>query len=285
MIWLALSVCAALALALIARWGEGARQDRIVMMAWNYAMASAVTGGMAWAAGIVMPDAFTLGVGAVTGLSYAAALLFWMVAIPLAGLGVSTTAMRLSVVWPALAAMLFYGEIPLPLQGVGIGFALASVGLLLLSGGGLSTRLARRSVLWLVALWASSGLNAVLLKVFTAGGDPAQRPMFLALIFIVAGVVCWAIVAWRALRSGGIGGLRSGDLLRGSLFGFANVWANVFLLRALQEIPAVVVFPVRDAGIIATVSLAGVLLLRERPSRWGYAAIAAAVLAVVFMSL
>jgi drug/metabolite transporter (DMT)-like permease len=46
-----------------------------------------------------------------------------------------------------------------------------------------------------------------------------------------------------------------------------------------------VVFPVRDAGVIATVSLAGVLLLRERPGPWGYAAIAAATLAVVFMSV
>jgi drug/metabolite transporter (DMT)-like permease len=278
-IWLALSVLASLALALVARWGETARQDRIVMMAWNYAVATALAAALAGFTGTAAPDAVTVLLGAVTGISYAAALLFWMVAIPLAGLGMSTTAMRISVVWPALVAVALYGERPSPLQGAGIGLALAAVGLLLRAGGGTASGLGGRSVLWLAALWISSGANAVLLKVFTASGRALQQPVFLALIFAVAGVLCWAIVALRPRR------WRRGDALRGALFGACNVTSNAFLLKALGSVPAIVVFPVRDAGIIATVSVTGILFLRERPSRWGYAAIAAAALAVVCMSV
>ena len=279
MTWVALSVLASLGLALVARWGERAGQDRVAMMAWNYAAAGALATAMAWRAGAIVPDGVTLLLGTLAGLSYAAALLFWMIAIPFAGLGMSTTAMRLSVIWPALVAVLAYGESPTPAQGVGIAFALLAMGLLLQSGGGLARRLDRRGLLWLLALWASSGANAVLLKVFTAANRAPQQPAFLALIFLVAGVVCWAIVAWRRPR------LRAGDLVRGTLFGAGNVASNVCLLLGLAEIPAVVVFPVRDAGIIAVVSLTGVVFLGERPTPRGYAAIGAAVLAVVFMSL
>ena len=67
--------------------------------------------------------------------------------------------------------------------------------------------------------------------------------------------------------------------------GAANVAGNDFLLRALREVPGAVTFPLRDAGVIALVSLTGVVLFRERPGRFGYAAIAAAALAVVLMSL
>jgi drug/metabolite transporter (DMT)-like permease len=284
LIWLALSGLCSVLLALIARWGETVGQDRIAVMAWNYAIASAITVGMAWGPGLVQPTQFTWLVGSIAGLSYAAALLFWMIAIPRVGLGISTTSMRLAIVWPALVAILFFGESPTLLQWLGIALALGSVGLLLLSGGGLSVRMSAGTVGWLVVLWASAGLNAALLKVFTAGSAPAERPVFLALIFVIAGVVCWGIVAGRRLRQPAHT-LDRGDLLRGLLFGAINVASNVSLLRALEELPAVVVFPMRDAGIIAAVSLTGVLFLRERPSRWGYAAIVAAVAAVVLIAL
>ncbi|HEX7927241.1 MAG TPA: EamA family transporter [bacterium] len=284
MIWLALSVAVSLALALVARWGETRRQDRIAVMAWNYAIASVITGTLAWQSGVIVPTEFTWAVGTVAGLFYAIVLLLWMVAIPLTGLGVSTTAMRLAVVWPSVVAIVFYGEVPQPLQWIGIAMAISSVGLLMLASLRASVGVQRAAISGsavglLVVLWLSSGINATLLKVFSAAGIPHQRPVFLALIFMVAGIVCWAVVAWRRQP------LTRGDLGRGLIFGALNVYSNVFLLRALEDLPAVVVVPVRDAGIIATVSLTGVLFLRERPGPWGYAAIAAATLAVVLTSL
>jgi drug/metabolite transporter (DMT)-like permease len=279
MIWLALSIGTMWLLAIVARWGEARYQDRLMMMAWNYLVAGALSGALAWwsASPAVAPLTGALGVAA--GISYALALLLWMIAIPLAGLGVSTTAMRLAVVWPAAVSVLVFREHLTAPQTAGIVLALAAVALLLRASGTGLRPIDRTGLLWLLALWASSGANGVLLKVFTELGDPAQRAPFLAVIFISAAVLTWGVVALRRPP------IRAGDLGRGVLFGAANVAGNAFLLLALREVPGVVTFPVRDAGIIALVSLTGVVLFGERPGRFGYAAIAAAALAVVLMSL
>jgi drug/metabolite transporter (DMT)-like permease len=307
MIWLALSIGTMWLLAIVARWGEARNQDRLMMMAWNYLVAGTLSGALAWwsASPAVAPLTGALGVAA--GISYALALLLWMIAIPLAGLGISTTAMRLAVAWPAAVSVLVFGERLTALQWAGIVLALGAMALLLrASGRGLRRSVSglRRSVsglrpsvsglrpsvsglrpmgrtglLWLLALWVTSGANGALLKVFTELGDPAQRAPFLAVIFISAALLTWGVVALRRPP------FRAGDLGRGVLFGAANVTGNAFLLLALREVPGAVTFPVRDAGIIALVSLTGVVLFGERPGRFGYAAIACAALAVVLMSL
>jgi drug/metabolite transporter (DMT)-like permease len=277
--YLLLSIVAAVAMALIVKWGESRRQDRMTMMAWNYLAATALSGGAVLLGEGGAPAGFTLWLGAVTGVTYAGSLLLWMMIVPQAGLGVSTAAMRLSVVWPALVSIAAFGEVPSAFQSAGVLLAFVAIALLSRAGGVGARPLGARTVAWLAALFVVSGGNGALMKVFTEQGASGQRPLFLATIFLSAGIICWSVLLLRRPR------LRAGDTLRGALFGVVNLAGNGLLLKALSEIPGVVAFPLRDSGVILLVSLAGVLLFRERPGAWGLAALAVAALAVVSLSL
>jgi drug/metabolite transporter (DMT)-like permease len=278
MIWLALSVLSMLYLALLVRWGEIRGQDRLATMAWNYLVAGGISAALAALSPHDAPAGATVALGILTGITYAASLLLWMVAVTPVGLGVSTVAMRISVVWPVLVSIAAFGEIPSRWEAAGIVLAVAAIALVARASGAGLRRLNRDHLLLLLLLWAVSGSNGVLMKVFSETQPPGLRSVFLAIVFASAGLLCWTGVALRGAR------LRTGDALGGALFGLGNVAGNGFLLLALQDVPAVITFPIRDAAVIAVVSLAGIALFRERPGPWGYAAMAAAAGAVALMS-
>ncbi len=283
MIYLLLAIVGAVYIALVLKWGEARRRSRMVLMAANYLAATLITGGYTLAVHGIAPSLATLLWGSATGVIYAVSLLLWMVVIEHAGMGASTTAMRLSVVWPALTSVLVFGEVPSLWQG--LGFALAGAAIVLLTvRSGLAPGASRGSGPgWLLALWVTSGGCGTFLKLFHEWGPPDQRPVFLVLMFLSAGLICWGWVAARMWRAGLR--LHGPDLRDGLFFGVGNVVGNGFLLKSLETVPGVVAFPLRDTGVIVLVSLLGVLVWKERPGRIGTAALAIAAAAVVLLAL
>ena len=71
----------------------------------------------------------------------------------------------------------------------------------------------------------------------------------------------------------------------GSLLGLVNLAQLVFLLLALDALPAVVVFPVSAALGIALNALASIWFWRERPPPAGWAGIGLAGIAVILLNL
>jgi drug/metabolite transporter (DMT)-like permease len=189
--------------------------------------------------------------------------------------------MRLSVVWPALISALVFGEVPSLGQGAGILLAFVAVVLLAARSGLAPAALRGAGPGWMVGLFIVSGGCGSLLKLFHQLGAADERPAFLVLIFLSAGVLCWAWVAWRAWRFGER--LHRTDLRDGLLFGVGNVVGNGFLLKSLQTVPGVVAFPLRDSACIVAVSLIGVWIWKERPGALGWAALAAAAFGVILM--
>lgn len=283
MLYLLLAIFGTVYLAVVLKWGEARRRSRMVLMAANYFAATALAGGyFLWEHG-VPPGLATVLWGSATGLVYAVSLLLWMVVIRHAGVGASTAAMRLSVVWPALISVIVFGEGLSLWQGLGVALALSAVILLAIRSGLAPQALHGAGPGWLIALFVTSGLCGSFLKLFQQWGAPEQRPAYLALIFLSAGMLCWAWVAWRRWRLGER--LHGPDVRDGLLFGVGNVVGNGFLLKSLETVPGSLAFPLRDSACIVIVSGIGVVVWRERPGRIGTVALAAAAAAVVLMVL
>jgi drug/metabolite transporter (DMT)-like permease len=204
-----------------------------------------------------------------------------MVVIRHAGVGASTTAMRLSVVWPTLISVVMFGEAPSAWQFAGVILAFGAVVLLAVRTGVAPSALKGAGPGWMVALFVVSGGCGVLLKLFQQLGSPDQRPAYLVLIFLSAGVLCWLWVGWRCWQRGER--IHWPDFRDGLLFGVGNVAGNGFLLKSLETVPGVVAFPLRDSSCILAASLLGVWIWKERPGRLGWLALAAASAAVVLM--
>jgi len=69
------------------------------------------------------------------------------------------------------------------------------------------------------------------------------------------------------------------------LIGVPNFMQARFQLLALETIPAVVVYPVRSVGTILVITLAGVLMFREKLNKKQLAALVAILVSLVLLNL
>lgn len=259
--------------------GELYRQERLVVMGFNYITAS-LGAAMLWAwQGTGMPGTVTLVLGPVGGFFWATSLFLWMGAMARVGLATSTAAMRLSVIWPTLISLTIFGEMPHLLQWGGI--ALTLLVLLLLGIISFRTRgshIGEGGILWLFGMFALMGGVGITQKFFIEWGRPEDKSALLTLVFFTAGLMCWGAIGVGRLR------LRRSDALRGFVFGLGNVSGNFFTLLALEDVPGVVAFPVLSIGVILLASLSGILLWKERPGRLGLLAILLSAVAIFLMA-
>ncbi|HEX9842764.1 MAG TPA: EamA family transporter [bacterium] len=278
MTYLVLAVLVQVTMASLLKIGELYRQDRLVVMGFNYLAATVVTVA-AWAVqGSGVPGTATLVLGTVAGVFYAMGLFVWMGAIATVGLGTSTAALRLSVLWPTFLSLLVFGERPAPAQLTGVALTFGVLGLL--AAHSLRVQRARPGqggLGWVLATFTINGGAGVCQKLFTELAPPVEKMALLALIFATATLVTGAPMLKGRRR------LRRGDVVRGLAFGLGNVCSNTFLLMGLERVAGAVAFPFASVGTILLTSLSGIVLWRERPGLLGSAAIALAAVSVVLM--
>ena len=203
----------------------------------------------------------------------------WMVAIRRSGIGTSTAALRMGVVWPVLVSLLLFGEVPSVFQSMGIALALVAILLVSLSGRRAPATAEGSAVPMLLATWVVAGACFVTLKIFTEVSPAAEKDALLALIF---GTACVTSAVWATLRRRRF---RRGDFASGSVFGFFNVTSNMLVLTGLQTVPGILAFPILNTGILFATGLLGVTVYGERPGLCGILALPAAAGAIALMSL
>jgi drug/metabolite transporter (DMT)-like permease len=278
MIFLVLAVAVQVSMASLLKIGELYQQDRLVVMAFNYLFAATLCTA-AWAVqGSGLPSVPTLVLGPVAGVFYALGLFLWMGAIATVGLGMSTTALRLAVLWPTLLSLLAFGERPGPAPLAGVALTFGVLGLLAAHSLRVSrARPGQAGLGWVLTTFTINGGVGICQKLYTEWSPPGELVALLALIFLSAALVSGVAVLQRRRR------LRRGDVLRGLAFGLGNVLSNTFLLLGLERVPGVVAFPFSSVGMILLTSLSGIVLWRERPGLLGGTAIGLAAVAIVLM--
>ncbi|MGB6241674.1 MAG: EamA/RhaT family transporter [Castellaniella sp.] len=229
------------------------------------------------------------------GVLLPAVFLIMAAAVRQAGIVLSDTAQRLSLIIPVLAAFLVFHEALSGTKGLGILLALGALACLLRrpvaqdagatpgappppampSGEPIQT--GRRIWLPLLGVWAGYGLIDILFKQMARTGSGFTSTLLLS--FSLAGVLMglWLLIRrtqWHA-RS-----LASGVLL-GAL-NFGNIY---FYIRAHQTYPEnpTLVFAAMNIGVISIGALVGAGLFRERLSRTNLAGIGLALAAIVLL--
>ena len=263
MIWLILAVASSALISVIMRLSAAKVRDSIAMLVMNYVTCLLVAGAYAGfgnllPAGAALPR--TVFMGTVNGALYLFSFVLLQYNIRKNGVVLSSLFQRLGLLVALAAAMLLFGEMPTGLQTAGFVIALAAI-ILINTEKGVSFRGAGAG---LVALLALGGLGDTMSKAFETWGDPALAPQFLFFTFGTALVLCLLLMLYKKQRPGGW------ELLFGVLIGVPNFFSARFLLRALEALPAVVVYPTFSVATILAVTLAGVVCFKERmsPRRW-----------------
>jgi drug/metabolite transporter (DMT)-like permease len=139
-------------------------------------------------------------------------------------------------------------------------------------------------VLTLFVLFLAGGAVDIIMKTFQeAYGATNSRFMFLLLSFGIAFLIGLTIVVHKGIRTG-IWPDRE-TWAWGTLLGVINYGSLEFLLRALEELPGTVVFPVNNIAIVVLAAIFGVMFWGERLSKMNLAGLALALVGLVLLSL
>ena len=104
-------------------------------------------------------------------------------------------------------------------------------------------------------------------------------PQFLFFTFFFAFAICKDLLLFKQQRIG------RKEILYGCLVGVPNFYSSKFILSALKEIEAVIVYPSFSVATILVVTLAGVLVFREKLSKLQWLALAIILAALVLLNI
>lgn len=279
MIYLILAIVGSALISIVMRLSEGKIKGRISMLAANYAtcmiMASFYIG---W--GNMIPTGEKVGIttsmGLFNGILYVVSLVLMQINIRKNGVTLPNVFSKLgSLIVPLIASVIFFGEVPGVLQIVGAVIAMLSI--VAINKG--SEQSAVASMGMLAVIFVVDGLGSVMSKVFGEVCNPLLSDHFLLFTFASAFAVCLVMII-RGKETFGVN-----EIIYGMGIGIPNFLSSRFLLQALAELPAVVVYPTRGVATIVLISLAGVLMFKEKLSKRQWYAMGAILVSVALLNI
>ncbi len=257
MLYLILAIASSALVSIIMRLSDRKVTGNIAMLTVNYLMCFLVSAGYAgfdlFPSSEGLPSALLM--GSVNGLLYLGGFVLLQINVRRNGVVLSSTFMKLGLLVSIAVSVIFFHEVPDLLQVIGFCLAVAAIILINFrkeSGGEAGFKAG------LILMLLAGGMGDAMAKIFEELGDPALESQFLIYTFLVALILCTALMLSKKQKPG------KWEILFGLLIGVPNFFSAKFLLGALEHISAVIVYPVYSVATILVVSLTGVLAFRER---------------------
>lgn len=277
MVYLILAIISSALVSVVMRISQRFSRNGMTLLASNYVMCTAAA---AFLAGGVIPTGegagLTMGLGSICGVLYLLGFVLLQWNIRRNGVVLPATFQKLGVLVPTLAAITIFGETPRWTQLLGIAVA---IGAILLMQGKTDDKAANRSTLGLIALLLCGGISDMMSKAFENWGNAAHANYFLVFTFLIALVLCVLLCIVKKQS------VTLPDVLCGLALGVPNYMSARFLLWALTDVPAVVVYPTFSVGTIIVVTLVGVLAFREKVEKRKLIALALILGALVLLNI
>ena len=251
-------------------------KNNIAMLAVNYIMCACLAWGYTGFGGLFPAQGgSTLLMGSINGILYLAGFVLLQRSIRVNGVVLSSTFIKLGLLVSMVVSVAFFGERPAAWQWAG--FALAVAAIVLMNyrpGEGKAGNMAG-----LLLLLLAGGGGDAMSKVFEELGNSAQSGHFLLYTFLVALICCLLLCARKKQSIGKM------EWAFGLLVGIPNFFSAKFLLGALKDIAAVIVYPVYSVATILTVTVTGILVFREKLEKRQWLALAMILVALVLLNI
>lgn len=279
MIYLILAIIGSALISIVMRLSEGKIRGNISMLAANY-LTCMIMAVCYIGFDNMIPTGEKVGIttamGLFNGVLYVLGLVLMQVNIRKNGVTLPNVFSKLgSLIVPLVASVLFFGEVPGVLQVIGAVIAMLSI--VAINKSGEQGAIASKGML--AILFIADGIGSVMSKLFGEVCNPLLSDHFLFLTFASAFTICLFMII-KGKESFGIN-----EVIYGAGIGIPNFLSSRFLLQALAELPAVVVYPTRGVATIVLISLAGVLMFKERLSKRQWYAMGAILVSVALLNI
>jgi glucose uptake protein GlcU len=266
-LFLVLALLSSFSIALLLKVFEQKERNRIVIVASNYIVAGALGYLLSQKTQVTTP---VLAFGSVVGFFFCLGFILLFVAVKKKGVANSVTIGRLSLAIPVALSICCWGEKPLVADIIG----LVLIFFIIFTWEG---KIGKISPI-LLSIFFVFGLLDSAMKFFKLEFPLTDDGFFLIFVFGSAMVWGWLYILVSRQKP------RWADIFWGLFLGVPNFFSSYFLLKALAAIPAYVVFPFINIGIIILSALAGHLLFKEELDRKKVLLILLGIIAVFLLS-
>jgi len=278
--YLVLTILCSTTIALVLKHSDTKRGEPIVLLAGNYIVASIISLGIYIFNDDTSFSYQTISFGACLGLLFVLSFFSFAKAVGHSGTALATVSSRLSVIIPITFSIIIYNESPSSYNLIGFLFSFITLILFYFSIGGQDSAGDNpNKYFYLFVTLVGIGISDFCLKIFNTWRPLSEVPLFVLSIFTSAMVYLLLFILIRKVR------IEKHTLLLGIGLGVPNLFSTYFLLGALSMLPAIIVYPVVNVGIIIFTAIFAYLIWKEGINVLGKWALLTGVIAIVFLSL
>ncbi len=278
MVFLILAIVSSSLISVLMRFSSNRISSELSMLSANYIVCAFL--GVIFADFDVFPykaNSFsvTLFLGIITGALYLISFILLQKNTVKNGIVLSSVFMKLGLLVPMVLSV-FLGEMPLPLQIAGFIIAIGAIILINLKN---DERKKRSFGLGLIVLLLAGGCADAMSKVYEHIGSIALSSQYLIYTFFTAFLICTFLAMLKKECPG------KREMFYGFFIGIPNFFSSKFLLAALNELPAVVVYPTFSVATILIVTLTGTVVFREKLNKLQWFALLLILCALVLLNI
>ena len=231
-------------------------------------------------------------IGLITGVFFLLSFVLYQISVRKNGASLSGMFAKLGILIPMIVSVLVWREIPTLMQIFGICMAMSAIAIANFSSK--TSVKSTHSIKWLLALFVGGGIAEFSNKIFQKTVSLEYRALFLFIVFssaLVLSILMHVYNSKRSVQQGyhkldiPLAGNIKMSIFVGILVGIPNLFASYFLLNALNDFPASVVYPAYSAGSILMISILSVLLFKEILYKKDWAAIILTALSLILLNL
>ncbi len=280
MISLVLTIFCSTSIALLLKHNDSKSGNAIILLAGNYLTASLLGLLFLFLKQDIPFSSVPIFFGAILALLFVLSFFSFAKSVNAAGTALAVLSSRLSVVLPVILSVILYSETPGGSQYAGFLFVLLTILFFYLSlkkmGG---EHLQLKDYFFLTILFLGIGINDFCMKVFNQMRPADEKELFLFSIFLFSFFYCALIILIKKLK------FEKAAFFRGTFLGIPNIFSTFFLLGALAELPAILVYPLVNIGTILITTVAAMSIWKEKINKYGAAALALGGISIILLSI
>jgi len=278
MIFVAIAALSITCLSLIMRYSTLKTETLWGVIQGNYLTAAVLMGVVVLRNGSTEVSWFTLGLGALTGLTYSIGMYMNLTLMGKRGAAITASMIQLAVLIPITVSVFIYGETITTQQIIGILLAVTSLPLLAakpMQRLEIDKEILPKIILTIIVV----GFSQLSSKILVQSGYQAQNNYFFLAVFTSAAILVTPLT-WKNREK-----IQRNDPVYGIGVGMFNVLSNRSLLLALTTIPGAIVFPVSSASSLLLVTISAIFLFKEKVSKLNLVGIFLTLVAVVLINI
>ena len=277
---LVMAVFCSTSIALLLKFNNTKSGNEVILLSSNYFVASLIAIMLFFSDVNSQISVQTFLFGSMLGVMFVFSFFSFAKAVEAAGTALASVSSRLSVIISITLSIIIYKEIPNVFQAIGFVTAFITLYFFFRS---LTYKRVRKlekiHYVYLLVVLVGIGFNDFLLKVFNQWRPSEEKSFFLLSIFGSAFIYTLVYSLVKKNR------IEKKTIITGAILGVPNVFSSFFLIDALKQIPAIIVFPSSNISIIILTAIGAFLFWKETLNNYGKIALLIGLISIGLLSL